>query len=157
MIFRVTTFILVLCIGCRTSEKTAKMKALADENKDVVVLSHLIRDYMRKNHNTNFTLADILKGDTLGRITNNFSELEVGNWPDPWRGGYAVYFKFADKRNQDSIKLKDNEKVPWEVKTKKLIGRNELQLRKKFDGEIHFYYPERFYHVRGIIVKRPPR
>lgn len=157
MIFRIIPLLLILCAGCRTAEKTAKMRAIADENKDVVVLSYLIRDYMRKNHSTNFTLAEILKGDTLGRIKNNFSELELGNWPNPWRGGYTVYFKFADRRNLDSIKLKEYEKIPWEVKTKKLIGGNELQLVKKFDGEIHFYYPERSYQVRGIILKKTQR
>lgn len=83
MVFRVITFILILCLGCRTTTNTAKMRALAYENKDVVVLSYLIRDYMRKNHNTKFSLADIINTDTLGRITKNFTELEVGNWPDP--------------------------------------------------------------------------
>jgi len=132
------------------------MRAIAEENKDVVVLSYLISEYLQKNRNTKFTLADIINGDSLGRITKNFSGLEVGNWPDPWSGGYAVYFKFANGRNQDSVKLKEHEKIPWKVKRKKVIGRNELQLAKKFDGEIHLNYPERFYHVRGIIIKKRP-
>ena len=155
MIFRVIPFIVILFIGCRTASKTAQMSSLAEDNKDVVVLSYLIRDYMRKTDSANFTLADIVKNDTLGLITKNFSGLEVANWPDPWRGGYAVYFKFADGRNKDSVKLTQYERIPWKVKTKKEIGRNDEQIAKKFDGEIHFYYPERFYHIREIIMKIP--
>ncbi|MCZ8215201.1 MAG: hypothetical protein O9262_03130 [Cyclobacteriaceae bacterium] len=134
---------------------TDRISSLAEDNKDVIVLSYLIRDYMRKTDSTNFTLADIEKNDTLGLITNNFSALEVDNWPNPWRGGYAVYYKFKDGRNKDSVKLTQYERTPWKVRMKKEIGRNDEQVAKKFDGEIHFYYPERFYHIREIIFKIP--
>lgn len=157
MIVRILPIVLMLCIGCRTSEKIANTKTIADENKDVIVLSYLISDYMRKNRTTKFTLADIVKHDTLGRIAANFSELEVGNWPDPWRGGYAVYFKFTANRNQDSVKLEGYDMLPKMIKSKKPIGRNKGQLAKKFDGEIHLFYPERLYRVSEIIVTRPPR
>ena len=127
---------------------------LADDNKDVVVLSYLIKDYMRNTRSINFTLDDIIKKDTLGRITKSFSSLEVGNWPDPWRGGYAVYFKFADGRNNNSVKLTQDERIP-KVTTKTKIGRNKAQLARKFDGEIDFYFPERGYHINKIIIKEP--
>lgn len=130
------------------------MKTITENNKDVVALSYLIRDYMRKTHSINFTLADIVNHDSLNRIVKNFSALEVGNWPDPWKGGYAVYFKFAEGRNQNSVKLTANEKIPWKVKEKKEIGRNDGQLAKNFDGEIHFYYPERYYHITGILLRK---
>jgi len=55
----------------------------------------------------------------------------------------------------DSLKLTQYERIPWKVKTKKEIGRNDKQVAKKFDGEIHFYYSERFYHIREIILKIP--
>jgi hypothetical protein len=155
MISRTICFIVILCIGCRTASKQVKTSAIADDNKDVVVLSYLIRDYMRKTDSTNFTLADILKGDTLGRITKNFSGLEIGYWPDIWRGGYAVYFKFSDRRNIDSVKLTQDERIPWKVKMRNKIGRTDAQLAKHFDGEIHLYYPERFYHITEIIIKEP--
>jgi hypothetical protein len=131
------------------------MSVIAEDNKDVVVLSYLVRDYMRKTGDTGFTLSDIVKNDTLGRVTKNFSRLEVANWPDVWRGGYAVYFKFSDERNKDSLKLTQYERIPWMVKKKKKIGRNDAQLAIKFDGEIHFYYPERHYHIAEIILKGP--
>jgi hypothetical protein len=155
MIFRVIPYLLILCIGCRTASKTVQMNVIAEDNKDVVVLSYLIRDYMRKTGSTSFTLSDIVKNDTLGRVTRNFSRLEVANWPDVWRGGYAVYFKFSEERNKDSVRLLQYERIPWKVKTKKKIGRNDAQVAKKFDREIHFYYPERHYHIAEIIVKGP--
>jgi hypothetical protein len=155
MILRLIPFMAILCIGCSAGSKTAKMNAIAENNKDVVVLSHLIREYIRRTGSTDFTLADIMKADSLGRITKNFSRLEVANWPNLWRGGYAVYFKYTNGRNTDSVKLTQQEKMPLKVKEKKKIGRNEAQLSKKYDGEIHISYPERFYHIVGIIVKRP--
>lgn len=155
MIFRVIPYILILCIGCRTASKTVQIRVIVEDNKDVVLLSYLIRDYMRKTDSTSFTLSDIVKNDTLGRITKNFSRLEVANWPDVWRGGYVVYFKFSDERNKNSVKLIQYEGIPLKVKTKKKIGRNDAQLAIKFDGEIHFYYPERHYHIAEILVKGP--
>jgi len=130
------------------------MKVIGEENRDVVALSYLIRDYMRQTDNTNFSLSDIIKFDTLGRVTNNFYRLEVSNWPNLWRGGYAVYFKFSENRNNDSIKLTETERIPWRVKIKEKIGRNAEQLSNNFDGEIHFYYPERHYHIVEIILRK---
>jgi hypothetical protein len=154
MIFRILPFLLILFTGCQTASKTIQTKTLAEDNKDIVVLSYLIKDYMRNTRSINFTLGDIIKKDTLGRITKNFSSLEVGNWPDPWRGGYAVYFKFADGRNNNSVKLTQDERIP-KVTTKTKIGRNKAQLARKFDGEIDFYFPERGYHINKIIIKEP--
>jgi len=124
------------------------------DNRDVIVLSYLIRDYMRQTDKTDFSLSDIMKFDTLGRVTNNFSRLEVANWPNVWRGGYAVYFKFSENRNNDSIKLTETERIPLKVITKEKIGRNYEQLSINFDGEIHFYYPERHYHIVEIILRK---
>jgi hypothetical protein len=131
------------------------MKVIGEDNRDVVALSYLIRDYMRQTDNTNFSLSDIIKYDTLGRVTNNFSKLMVADWPNVWAGGYAVYFKFSDNRNKELVKLTEAERIPWKVKTKENIGRNDEQLSQKFDGEIHFYYPERHYHIVEIILRKP--
>jgi hypothetical protein len=155
MIFRIIPFILILLISCTTASKRAQMRSIAEANKDVVVLSYLIKDYMRKTHSTSFTLADIEKNDTLERITKNFSKIEVSNWSNLWIGGYAVYFKFSDDRNNDAVKLMESEWIPSNIKMKKEIGRNDKQLAENFDGEIHFYYPERLFHISGIIMKKP--
>lgn len=151
---RFIALILVLCVGCKTNSKIAQKNKIGENNKDVIALSYLIRDYMRQTNNTNFSLSDITKHDSSGRITNNFSKLEVSDWPDIWRGGYAVYFKFSDKRSNDSITLKETESIPWKMKTKDKIGKSNEQLSKGFDGEIHFYYPERFYYIVEIVMRR---
>ncbi len=153
MILRIIPYILILLIGCRTASNSAQMKSNAEDNKDVVVLSHLIRDYMSKMRSTSFTLEDIVKSDTLRLITKSFSKLEVGDWSNVWSGGYAVYFKFADGRNKDSVKLMQYERIFGNVKTKKEIGKTEAQFAKEFDGEIHFSYPEKLYHITEIILK----
>jgi hypothetical protein len=117
------------------------MRIIAESNKDVVVLSYLIKDYMVKTRRVRFTFEEIVKYDTLGRIKKSFSGIEVGNCPNPWRGGYAVYFKFAAERNKDSIKLTQTNRIPRKLKTKKEIGTTDKLRASKFDGEIHFDYP----------------
>ncbi|MBL7855913.1 MAG: hypothetical protein JNL17_16050 [Cyclobacteriaceae bacterium] len=133
-----------------------KITAIANNNKDVVVLSYLIRDYMRKTDSVNFRLTEILKGDTLGRVAINFSEIEIDYWSNLWYGGYAVYFKFSKERNRDSVQLTQYERIPWKVKMRDKIGKKEELLTKDFDGVIHFYYPERFYSIAEIIVRGSP-
>jgi hypothetical protein len=155
MLFRLIPFIIILSVSCRTASKTAQMKVIGEDNRDVVALSYLLRDYMRQTDNTNFSLSDIIKYDTLGRVTNNFSQLMVANWSNVWAGGYAVYFKFSDNRNKDLVKHYESERIPWKVKTKENIGRNDEHHSQKFDGEIHFYYPERHYHIVEIILRKP--
>ena len=155
MLFRLIPLIIILCVSCRTTSQTAQMNMIGEDNRDVVALSYLIRDYMRQTDNTNFSLSDIIKYDTLGRVTNNFSKLMVADWPNVWAGGYAVYFKFSDNRNKELVKLTEAERIPWKVKAKENIGKNDEQLSQKFDGEIHFYYPERHYHIVEIILRKP--
>jgi len=154
MFYRLIPLILILCVSCVTTSTTAQINVIGADNRDVIVLSYLIRDYMRQTDKTDFSLSDIMKFDTLGRVTNNFSRLEVANWPNVWRGGYAVYFKFSENRNNDSIKLTETERIPLKVITKEKIGRNYEQLSINFDGEIHFYYPERHYHIVEIILRK---
>lgn len=153
MILRIIPFVLIFCIGCRTTSKTNQISAIAENNKDVVVLAYLIRDYMRSTGSTDFNLSDILENDTLHRVTKNFSKLEIVDWPNIWRGGYAIYFKFSDERNIDTVELLPTERIPWKIKEKKAIGRNKAQLDSDFDGVIHFHYPERFYHIAEIVLK----
>ncbi|HRY99175.1 MAG TPA: hypothetical protein P5550_09000 [Bacteroidales bacterium] len=154
MWYRWIPLILILCVGCRTTSKTDQIKVIGEANRDVIALSYLTRDYMRQTENTSFSLSDIIEFDTLGRVAKNFSRLEVANWPNVWRGGYAVYFKFSDHRNKDSILLSESERIPWKVKNKEKIGRKDGQLYKDFDGEIHYYYAERHFHIVEIILRK---
>jgi hypothetical protein len=151
---RFLPFLLILFLGCRTSKESAQMKIIGEDNRDVVALSYLIRDYMRQNDNTNFSLTEIIKHDTAGQVTKNFSRLLVANWPNVWAGGYIVYFKFSENRNKDLITLTENERIPWKVKLKENIGRNAEQLSQNFDGEIHFNFPERHYHIAEIVLRK---
>lgn len=153
MLFRWIILLAMISVGCTSASKTARKQAIAEENKDVVVLSYLIRDYLRQTNDTRFSLADIIKGDTLGRIKNNFSALEVGSIPGIWIGGYIVYFKFAEGRNNAGIQLKPHEEIPWKVTTQPKIGKSEALLARNYDGEIHLNFQERFYNIRAIIVK----
>lgn len=157
MILRLVACVLVLCIGCKTGSKTVQTPAIAEGNKDVVALSYLIRDYLRKTGNTYFALVDIEKNDSSGQVAKNFSQLAIANWPNIWRGGYTVYFKFSNKRNKDLVQVLPTPIKSSRIITKKTIGRNAAQLAAKFDGEIHFYYPERHYNVAEIILKDATR
>jgi hypothetical protein len=145
---------MLFATACRNSAKTMKVQAMAEKNKDVIVLSYLIRDHLRKTHNTNFTIEDILKKDTLRRISGNFSALKVGSWSNPLIGGISVYYRFSNKRNADSIQLNTDELLPWKLKEKKLIGKNAAELSGKFDGEIRFNYPERHYFLNKIVFRK---
>lgn len=153
MVLRLIPSIVILFTSCMATSKTVPVHVNSAEHRDVIALSYLIRDYLRQTNNADFIYSDIVKFDTLGRVTNNFSSLEVSSWPNIWRGGYAVYFKFSANRNLDSIELIEYERIPRMTKTQVKIGRNDEQLSKNYDGEIHFYYPERLYHIVEIILR----
>jgi hypothetical protein len=140
-------------MGCRTASKRAQMNLIAEDNKDVILLAYLVSDYMRKTDNDSLTLSDLIKHDKLGRITNNFSSIELANWSNIWRGGYVLYFKFSPQRNKDSVQLQSHEIVPRNVKMKKEIGQSKAEIAVKYDGAIYFLYPERLYHVERIRLK----
>jgi hypothetical protein len=155
MLFRLIPLIIILSVSCKTPSKTDQFNEIGEENRDVVALSYLIRDYLRQTHNTSFSLSDIIKFDTSGLVANKFSSLEVANWPNVWRGGYVVYFKFSANRNKDLIKLQEFKRIPRMVITNQKIGKNDDQRAQKFDGEMYFYYPERHYHIVEIILRKP--
>ena len=152
--FRLIPLVTMMGIGCSTTSKTLQMNSINEDCVDVVELSYLVKYYLNQTDHTNFSLSDIKRIDTLGTVTNNFSRLEVANWPNVWRGGYAVYFKFADNRTKVSIKSTNPERISCKIKTKEKIGRNDAQIATKFDGEIHFHYPERHYHIAEIILRK---
>jgi len=153
-VFPIDAFCYYFCMGCSSASKIARINMIDKDNKDVIALSYLIRNYMRQTKNTNYSLSDIIRYDTSARITHHFSAIAVADWPNIWSGGYIVYFKFSANRNNDSVTLTALEKTPLKMKTKEKIGRNKEQLSLKYDGEIHFYFPERQYHIAAIILKK---
>ena len=106
-----------------------------------------------------YNIAARFKGDTnvfKSNIVIFIRKLIIIIYILPGSGDRHIkYFKFTDRRNKDSVKLKPYEIIPWKVKKNKEIGKNEAQLARNFDGEIHFNYPERFYQITEIILKVP--
>jgi hypothetical protein len=127
-------------VGCKTY---SQVNTLAENNKDVLILSLLIQDHFRNKNDQDFNLKDIVQYDTLRRISNNFKTIELKR-----HGGYiAVYYKYSDIRDVKKIELNDKEReminnLKWIVK----------DLKNQDDGEIQFDYGERFYSIRKIII-----
>lgn len=153
---KVALFFLILVLSaCASSTKIAERNTLAENNKDFYILSHIIRDYFdyqfrhsnsceRENLN-DFIKSGFVKDDSLKRILNNFEAFDV-------RGegaGYAVYFKFSKSRQTKGINLTTKEN---DFLNKAIRVSNDTS--DKYDGKILFAYPEKFYHIRKIIVKK---
>jgi len=139
VLFILTIFI----IGCGTTSKIAMENELIEKNKDVFILTTLIRDYLRKTKRDEINLNEILQYDTLKRISNNFEKLEV-----EYKGNIVIYYKFSSKRNSN-IELNTKEREEF-----KHIILNNKNLNSQFDGEIQFDYGERFYRIRKIKITK---
>ena len=66
------------------------------------------------------------------------------------KGGHiAVFYRFSKLRDTKTVMLTDNEKM--------LMNRlrwKEKKMKNQYDGEIRFEYPERFYYLKTIIIKK---
>ena len=135
--------ILTIFIGACAS--TSVTGTVSENNNDVLILSILVQDHLRKTDGRDINLAELLKTDTLKRISNSFEKVELKS-----KGRYiSVYYKFSETRDSKGIKLSDKEKeltnyVRW----------TERDLKTQYDGEIQLDYGERFYRVKKIIVNR---
>ncbi|MEY4876188.1 MAG: hypothetical protein RL708_1337 [Bacteroidota bacterium] len=148
-------FLILFLSSCASSTKITERNTLAENNKDVYILSLIIRDYLNyrfENPNPsvranikNFMKSGFVKDDSLKRIVNNFEILEVKD-DEP---GDIVYFEFSKSRRTDGIRLtaKQSEALRRKIRTSK-------SLSEIYDGKILFAYPERFYGIREIIVKK---
>lgn len=130
--------------GCAASSKTIAPNPFAENNKDVLILSTLIQEYFSQTKDErDITLNEIIKNDTLKRISNNFEKIEL-----TFHGGYiSVHYKFSKSRD-NRIELSDDEKRI--LYRKKCVAKD---VSEEYDGEIQFDYGERFYCVKKIIVK----
>jgi hypothetical protein len=136
---------IILVIGCTATPKAASIDPVAEKNKDVLLLSTLISDHLKRTDGRTFTINELLQDDSLKRIAGNFEKTELET-----HGGYiSVYYKFSKSRDLSKIELTDKEKerLLWSKWTKK-------ELSGEYDGEIQFAYGERFYHVKKLIVKK---
>lgn len=141
---KILVILIIFVSGCSTTSKSTTASSVPENNKDVFILSTLIRDHLRKTDEQDLNLNELVHNDSLGRISNNFKNIEL-----EYRGGYiAVYYKFSDSR--DNIKIELNEEEKEEIKNLKWIIKD---LKEKYDGEIQFEYGERFYGIRKIITR----
>ena len=148
-------FIILFLSSCASSNKIAERNALAENNKDVYILSFIICDYFvyrfrhsnpRERENLNdFIKSGFVKDDSLKRIVNNFEILEVKN-DEP---EVVVYFKFSKSRVTKGINFttKENDFLNKAIRV-------STDSSDKYDGKILFAYPEKFYHIKKIIVKK---
>lgn len=135
----------LLIIGCRTTSKVTTSNLIEEKNKDVIILSVLIRDHLKRTHERDFNLNELIQNDTTKRISSNFENIKL-----KWCGGYiSVSYKFSTSRDT-TIQLTDKEKAVWKKWAKR-------KLKGSYDGEIRFAYGERFYHIKKIIVKKEKR
>lgn len=141
------TFLIILTIfiaACGTTSQIKTINPIAEENKDVLILSNLIREHLIRTNEIELNLSELVQNDTLNRITNSFEKVEL-----KYRGGYiSLYYKHSKNRN-DKIELTDSERImlTW----KKVSSKN---LDGLFDGEIQFEYGERFYRIKKVIIKK---
>lgn len=121
--------------------------AVPEKNKDVLILALLIQDYWLKTEASEINLSELVKTDTLNRISTSFERIELKH-----KAGYiSVYYKFSKLRSSKEIDLSDKEKE-WT----KPIRWKEKELKNQYDGEIQFNYGERFYNIHKVIVNRAP-
>lgn len=134
--------------GCGTTSKLSTI-GIAQENKDVFILSTLISDYMWATKNPRIVnkfklnLNELIQNDSLGRISNSFKKIEL-----KYQDGITVYFQFSDSRDNNEIELTDKEVA--KMKNLKWKMKNSIE---QFDGQIQFHYQERFYRIRKIFIK----
>jgi len=126
--------------GCASTSVTG---TVSENNSDVLILSILVQDHLRKNDGRDINLAELLQTDTLKRISNSFEKVELKS-----NGGYiSVYYKFSESRDSKGIKLSDKEK-----ELTNYFRWTERDLKNLYDGEIRFDYGERFYRVKKLLL-----
>jgi hypothetical protein len=118
---------------------------VVEDNKDVLILSILVQDHLRKTNGRSINLTELIKKDTLDRISNSFKTLELES-----KGGHiSVYYKFSESRDPKGIRLSDKEK-----ELTKNVRWTEKEFRSQINGEIQLDYGERFYRLIKIIVDK---
>ncbi len=135
----------IFLLGCSTPSRLLTTNPIANNNKDVFILSTLVGDHLRQTNGREFSLFELHKNDSLKRISNNFDLIEMKA-----KGGYiSIYFKFSKSRDESEIELSDQEK--------EMLVRNnwtEKRFDENYDGEIRFDYGERFYRIKRLALKR---
>ena len=142
-----TTLILSLLIflaGCGTTSRIEKKHNFLDRNKDVYLLSILIRDHLKITDSRTFDLSDLQNSDSINRISSNFSHLEF-----ELHGGYiSVEYRFSEHRNLN-FELND-----YELRQFDGIGWKLKDMDHPYDEKIKFDYGEDLYRIKKILVNK---
>lgn len=138
-------FLPLLFVFIGACASTSMPQTVSTDNNDVLILSLLIQDHLRTVNERSVSLTELLKKDSLSRISNSFETVEL-----KFKGGHiSVYYNFSQSRDSKGIILSDQEK--------ELTGHfrwAEKDLKSQYDGEIRLDYGERFYRVIKIIAGR---
>ena len=138
----ILTLIIFVGGGCASTSVT---NTVSQDNKDVLILSILVQDHLRKTNGRSVNLTELIKKDTLDRISYSFKTVELES-----KGGHlSLYYQFSESRNSKEIGLSDKEK-----ELAKNFRWTEKELKNQYDGEIQFDYGERFYRLIRIIVDK---
>ena len=141
---RIFIILTIFIAACDTTSKMDARKTIAENNKDVLILSTIIRDHFKRTHEEILDLKELVNNDTLKRISSNFEKLELRSY----NSCIAVYFTFSKTRQKNNIELtaKENEMLTYKFwKAKDLTG-------QQYDGEIRFAFGEQLYHITRITV-----
>lgn len=137
--------LVVLIVGCVTNSKLTDKCAISENNKDVYILAKLIRDHLRTTNGGYLDLNELIKNDTINRISRNFKKFEP-----IYRGDHiSVYFVFSDSRDEHNTML-----TTKEIEISNSLEWINKKSNGKYDGEIQFDYEERFYRIRKISIIR---
>jgi hypothetical protein len=137
---RLILILTIFTLGCAS---TSKSISASKGNEDVLILSTLLQEHLKKTDGRSANLDELTFKDSSSRIIKNFEAIEIV--PE---GRYmVVYYRFSKFRNSKSLILNDKEKsLMSKLKWKK------KKLKSEYDGEIRFDYPEKFYHLKGIFL-----
>ncbi len=112
------------------------------KDNDILILSILLQEYVKKTWESEINLEELLKLDTLNRITNSFEKVELKHQ----KGHMSVFFKFSKSRHLQGIELDEEEKARTGY-----IRWTESNLKNEYDGEIRLDFGERSYRVIKIV------
>jgi len=130
---------IVLLTGCTAASRTVPV---SQGDNDVLILSMLVQDLLRKTDARDIDLARLVQMDTAGRISDSFEKVIL-----KYKGGHiSIYFTFAKTRIPGKIELTEKEKV-----RAKSVRWKQKKLNDNVDGEIQLDYGERFYRIIRIV------
>ena len=133
----------LILFGCSTASKVPTINPIAENYKDVIVLSILIQDHLRLTDQQEINLSELLEKDTLKGISNNFEKVEF-KYLD---GKIAYNYIFSMSRNMHvELTERENKLLTYKkILVEDIVG--------EYDGTIQFEYGERFYNLRRILIK----